>query len=171
MKHVTLKRLREAMESRYYHEKPNDWVYEDLYNAFEKKFGENAPIKKFVAWFVENHTKNVVKLLSTNDGELTQVCIENGLDPHINNDRALLLAAEDGDSGSVASLKVLVNYKPSLQALENALNFTLGLSMGANPETEAILEQHIKIAKKETPEEKSKRAKSVPKGRVVFGLR
>ena len=172
MKYVTLERLRNAMESRYYHEHPNQLCCKKLYTAFKKKFGDKAPIKEFVVWFVENrkeHGEKVGHLLSTKDGQLTRACIENGMDPHTDKGGALLLAAEDGDGGSVASLEVLLDYKPSLQAMKNALKFMFGFSMGSNPKTEALLKRHIAEAESETEKKRQKRAAPVPEGHIIWG--
>ncbi len=150
-----------------------------IVKVFKEMFGESAIIQDFVIWLRQMEVKNNRNyedlMLATSDGELTQALIDAGANPHTNDDKALSLAAEDGDDyrggGKVESLKVLVKYRPSLQALENALNCTLNFSWSSNPRTEALLREHIEIAKKENPEERKERAKSVPKvrHRIVMG--
>ena len=147
------------------------WPYDErfLHKLKEEfmKFGSQIPIGEVFLWFKK--TGHEALLLSTNDAEFTQACIDQGADPHANNDRALSFTAEDGDNGKVATLEVLLKYKPSLQALENALNCTRKFSWSSNPVTEAILKKHIEVAKNESSED---RAKPVPKinYRIVMGI-
>lgn len=104
MNTVTLVRFRNAMESKFFHEHPNDWIYPELYIAFKKRFGNQASLKELIPWLKKIDQDYEVDLLSTADGELTRACIENGAKPNVQNNSALLLAAEDGDCGSVSSL-------------------------------------------------------------------
>lgn len=168
MKTITLKRFSNRINSVLVVDEKRNGIVQ----SFRLKFGDEATLPEFVLWLrkINQPPKNRYEalMLATNDGELTQDLIDNGADPHAYDDEALSYAAEDGDGGKVESLKILVKYKPSLQALENALACMLHFSWSSNPTTENLLRGHIKKAKKESKAEKTKRAKTVPEVKPVL---
>lgn len=170
MDYITREKFSKAINAKF-------GVGQEIVNDFRVKFGDKAPLNEFILWLrgYKGNDHHEAYILSTSDKELTQALINYGANPHAYEDKALIYAAEDGDgnyqTGSVESLKVLLLYKPSLQAMENALNCTRKFSWSSNPETEALLEKHIQIAKEENAKEKGKRSKPVPKvtPRITMG--
>src|SRR5579863_7781354 len=65
-----------------------------FYRAFRVRFGGRAPASEFVRWFRGGHGDEayVPRLISTRDAELTRVLIKSGIDPHVDKDRALMIA-------------------------------------------------------------------------------